>query len=112
MAVKKFKSYNEQIKILKGRKLVISNEIWAKDMLERENYYNIINGYKEPFIDKRYKKERYKKGATIEEIYALYSFDRDIRDVLFKRILMVENTLRSLISYNFSKNYAKLLLYR
>ena len=105
MAVKKFKTYDQQILMLKKRKLNIADEKAAKNMLESENYYNVINGYKEPFLDKRYKKERYKKNVTIEEIYSLYLFDRDLRSIFFKYILIVENTLRSLIAYNFSKEH-------
>ena len=102
MAIKKFKTYQQQIELLKSKQLIINDEIWAFRMLTCENYYSVINGYKDFFIDKRYKKERYKKDVTIEEIYELYLFDRDLRMILLKYILIVESTLRSLIAYNFS----------
>lgn len=105
MAIKKFKTYIEQINTLKKRKLTINDNAFAEKILATENYYNLINGYKEPFLDKRYKKERYKKNVSIDEIYTLYLFDRDLRNIFFKYILIAENMLRSLVAYNFSKEH-------
>ncbi|MGM9947849.1 Abi family protein [Floccifex sp.] len=97
-----FKTIEEQIDILKERNLTISDDNFAKDLLERENYYNLINGYKAPFL-KNTDPENYLDLCTIEEIYELYKFDREIRKIVFKYILKIENTLRSKISYIFSK---------
>ena len=45
-----FKTYEEQIEILKNRGMTIPNENFAKNKLQQNNYYNLINGYKEPFL--------------------------------------------------------------
>ena len=71
---------------------------------KEENYYNIINGYKELFITPG-TTDNFITGTTFEEIYCLYDFDRELRNILFKQILKVENILRSLIAYNFSELY-------
>lgn len=42
-------------------------------------------------------------GTTFDELYALYCFDRELRSIIFKYTLQIENTLRTLISYVFSK---------
>lgn len=42
-------------------------------ILERENYYNVINGYKDLFLDSRAtatSDEVYKTGTTFDEVYA------------------------------------------
>lgn len=39
------------------------------------------------------------------EIYALYKFDRNIRYIFLKRILEIENNIKSSIAYVFSKEY-------
>ncbi|PTF88772.1 CAAX protease, partial [Staphylococcus chromogenes] len=49
--MKPFKTYEEQIQILKNRGLTISDE--DKGDLENENYYNVINGYKDLFLMKK-----------------------------------------------------------
>ena len=57
-------------------------------ILEKESYYNIINGYKEIFLDTATTRaagdDRYKTGTTFEHIYSLYDFDRNLRWVLIK----------------------------
>lgn len=104
--MKEFKTYEEQIDLLKSRGLIISDQSYALEKLKEENYYNIINGYKELFMNSK-KEDTFINGVTFEEIYALYDFDRTIKNIVFKPILQVENILRSLIAYNFSKKYGK-----
>ncbi len=102
--MKDFKTYAEQIDLLKTRGLIINDENFALEKLKEENYYNIINGYKELFITPG-TTDNFITGTTFEEIYCLYDFDRELRNILFKQILKVENILRSLIAYNFSELY-------
>lgn len=99
--MKEFKTYQEQIEILKSRGIVISKEEFALEKLQEDNYYNIINGYKDLFIDSN----QYIQGTTFEEIYSLFEFDRNLKSILLKNILIVENILRTLIAYNFSLKY-------
>ena len=40
-----------------------------------------------------------------DDIYAVFQFDRNLRNILFKNLLIVENNLKSVISYNFSRKY-------
>lgn len=99
--MKEFKTYQEQIEILKSPGIVINNEEFALEKLQEDNYYNIINGYKDLFIDSN----QYIQGTTFEEIYSLFEFDRNLKSILLKNILIVENILRTLIAYNFSLKY-------
>ncbi|MGM9581072.1 MAG: Abi family protein [Anaerovibrio sp.] len=50
------------------------------NILRTAGYYNVINGYKTPFLDKAKSsiqgEDFYKDGTTIEQIYSLYLFDR------------------------------------
>ncbi|MFA6076400.1 MAG: Abi family protein [Negativicutes bacterium] len=105
MTQKCFKTLDEQIEILRARGLNIEDCAGAKAILERENYYNLINGYKYPFINKRVAPESYVAGAKFDEIFALYSFDRNIRKLFLSGLLIVENTMKSLIAYKFSEKY-------
>ncbi len=102
--MKEFKTYQEQIDLLKTRGLIINDELFVLEKLKEDNYYNIINGYKDLFITPG-TKDNFIIGTTFEEIYYLYDFDRQLKNILFKQILKVENILRSLIAYNFSEKY-------
>lgn len=101
MNKKEFATIDDQIKILRNKGLVINNESIAKDVLLRENYF-FINGYRTPFYTKN---KKFSKGTTFEELYSLFLFDRDLRNTLFKNLLIVENNIKSIISYTMSKKY-------
>nr|MBP3259128.1 Abi family protein [Bacilli bacterium] len=103
MASKVFKNLNEQIEILKNRGLVIQNETVAKNILLRENYF-FINGYRHLFA-KEAGTDTFLDGTTFDELYATFSFDRKIRNIFFRYILVVENNIKSIISYQLSKKY-------
>ena len=104
-AEKIFNTYNSQVEILRSRGLQIQDDRQAIRILERENYYNLINGYKLPFLAQTEEVERYKPGADFFEIYALYLFDRRLRAIFLERILMIENHIKSVIAYEFSEQY-------
>ena len=103
MSSKTFKTLDEQIEILKGKGLIINNVEFAKDVLLRENYF-FLNGYRYPFVKSRNEKI-YIGSTTFEELYSLFLFDRKLRNLLFKNILIIENNLKSIISYQLSKKY-------
>ena len=103
MIEKQFKNLDEQIEIFKHKGMVVHDERYAKQILLRENYF-FINGYRHLF----YKSETEKKfitGTTFEELYSLFLFDRSFRNVIFKYLLVIENNLKSITSYQLSKKY-------
>ncbi|MBQ8784078.1 MAG: Abi family protein [Clostridia bacterium] len=104
MTEKEFKSYSQQIDLLKKKNLEIDNEEEAVSLLKRYSYFGLINGYKYPF---KAKDGNYKNNTTIEDIYALYCFDNELRHVLLKYILEVENHIKSLLSYSFCEKYGE-----
>ena len=103
MKLKEFKTLDEQIGILKERGLVINDVDKAKNLLLSENYF-FINGYRHIFL-KNSKSSEFISGTTFDELYALFQFDRSFRNVLFKNLLIVENNLKSILSYGLSKKY-------
>ena len=103
MRDKQFKNLDEQIEIFKYKGLVIENEEFAKTVLLRENYF-FLNGYRHLFM-KSANNKRYIEGTTFEEMYSLFLFDRQFRNIIFKNLLMIENNIKSIISYQLSKKY-------
>lgn len=101
---KEFKSIEEQIEILKNRNLII-DEIQAKKIFNENNYYYVINGYKDLFVDKSKSEEIYKANTEFKEIYSLYKFDIDLRMLFLKYTLLLERKLDTYIAYEFSKKY-------
>lgn len=104
-----YKDIDEQIEIIKAKNIVIKDEEKAKKILIRENYYNLITRYKDIFIDMKMSKNRGIETCDAEtffqEIYAVYKFDRDFRNLIFKYISVVETNIKSYISNVFSRKY-------
>ncbi len=103
MIDKQFKNLEEQIEILKYKGMTIPNEKYAQQILLRENYF-FLNGYRYPFM-KSTNDKTFLPGVTFEEMYSLFLFDRSIRNVFFKNLLVIENNLKSIFSYQLSKKY-------
>ena len=101
MKNKIFKTLDEQIEILRNKGLVITDVDKAKEVLMRENYF-FISGYRHLFMKND---NMFITGTKFEELYAMFLFDRKIRNIMFKFILVVENNLKSIISYELSKKY-------
>lgn len=101
--IKTFKTIEEQIEILKSKGLVINYYEDAKEILLRENYF-FVSGYRHLFM-KSSKDRMFITGTTFEELYALFNFDRQLRNVFFKNLLIIENNCKSIFSYQMSKKY-------
>lgn len=101
MNKKEFRTLDEQINILRNKGLTINDEEAAKEVLLRENYF-FINGYRNILYTKD---RKFIKGTTFEELYSVFLFDRTFRNILFKNLLIIENNIKSIISYQLSKKY-------
>lgn len=103
---KPFLSYENQIAKLQDEKqLIISNQAYAKKVLENLSYYSLIGGYKELF--KNPASGKYVHGVTIEEIVTFYYFDEELRSLFLKYILHIERHIKSMLSYYFSEKYGE-----
>lgn len=103
MRNKIFRTLDEQVEILKNKKLQFEDETKAKQILLKENYF-FISGYRH-LLMKNYKDKNFIEGSKFEELYAIFNFDRHIRNICFKNILIIENNIKSIISYQLSKKY-------
>ena len=106
---KPFKTVEEQMEILKSRGLIIKDEERALSFLKNNNYYELINGYKDFFIDKNKteeeKKDVYRNDIAFEDIVSLYEFDFETRAIILKGILKIENIIKTKLAYYFSEKY-------
>lgn len=108
--MKPFTTHRTQLKGLRDRGLIINDGSKAMRILEAENYYNVINGYKDLFLQRDAKgnpviPEQYNTRTKFEDIYELFTFDRELRMVLLKYLLIFENNIKSKIAYRFSEKF-------
>lgn len=103
MGNKIFKTLDEQIEILKDKGLSIDDYQYTKAVILRENYFFLM-GYRHLFMRPENPK-MFKEGTTFKELYALFYFDRQLRNIMFKNILIIENNTKSIFSYILSQKY-------
>lgn len=110
--MKEHKTFNQQLSILRNRGVVVPTNGKPKRFLEQENYYNVINGYKDLFLVKDsnnlpVEPELYQEGTHFNELKALFLFDRELRILLLKYLLIFENSIKTTVAYEFSKKYPR-----
>lgn len=104
MSDKPFLTIDEQVRLLESRGLVVDAD--TGPTLMREGYYSIVNGYKDPFLDVGKSKEagedRYLEGISFSDLYTLFTFDRELRSLTFRYLILAEAKIKSAVSYAFS----------
>jgi len=103
---KKHKTFDEQLNILKQRKLIISNDSFVLSKLQHINYYR-LSAYFLPF---QYPKNSENKNiflpdTTFEDILSTYYFDAELRKIIFEAIESIEIYFRTQIAYFHSLKY-------
>ena len=101
---KDFLTYNQQMKYLRDKKGIKCEQTDDKIILCRNGYFNLVNGYKEPFISNfDGNSHKYLGGTSIKEIYQVKKFDDELRMLLLKYITKVEEEVRTLVGYKFDE---------
>ncbi|WP_343122816.1 Abi family protein [Mediterraneibacter gnavus] len=99
-------TYDEQISFLSEQKqLIIEDQEYAKRILFQTGYFALVNGYKRIF--KNPQTNKFQVGVRFEDVYGMYCFDRNLRSILLKYILICEQTIKSSLSYHFCQIYGE-----
>ncbi len=96
-------TYKAQLSQLKERGLRIDDEGSFLDILEKKSYYR-LSGYWYPLLSDK-ANHIFKKGARFEDAYSMYSFDRDLRQLIIKELEKVEIAVRAKMIYIFSHQF-------
>jgi len=110
MGTKPFRTIDEQLNVLQDRGLKIDDVEITKKILLKENYYNVINGYKMPFLKRDLDgvlndPEEFIDECNFTEIYSLHNVDRELRMHILKYLLKFETHFKTLCAYNFSNKF-------
>lgn len=102
---KLFLTYNQQMRKLRNDKNIICTGSSHKRLLVRAGYFNIVNGYKNPFISglDTNGNHIYISGTTIDQLHAVKQFDENLRSFLLRYITQVEEETRTLAGYKFDE---------
>jgi len=98
---KPFLSYDEQVKLLHSRGLMIKNPEKSALVLKQTNYYR-FSAYALPF---QKTKDQFNPGTSFEVIVKLYEMDRFLRINLISWLEKLEIALRAFIGYFIAETY-------
>jgi len=109
---KEFRSINNQIIILKNRNLKFRNVQRAEEILQKYNYFDVINGFETILLDKTPSGTASVKHYTdvyFEDFKELFFFDMELKKFTLFKILDIEARLRTSIAYHFASVYCSTL---
>jgi abortive infection bacteriophage resistance protein len=98
---KPFKTYAEQIELLKSRGMVIEDEAKATFYLQHLNYYRLA-AYWLPFEDEKHK-HLLKEGTSFQQVLDLYNFDRALRLLILDAVERLEVSFRAIWAYEMAR---------
>ena len=101
--IKKPTTFKEQVQILMSRNLIIDDEEEAIFILQKVSYYR-LSAYMLTYKTE----DGLYEGASIKDIYDLYTFDKKLRNLLLPLLEDIEITFRTHISYLLAHKYGAL----
>ena len=102
---KNFLTYNQQMRKLRNDKKITCEGSSGKKILVRAGYFNLVNGYKNPFISGTNAdgKHTYISNTSINQLQAVKKFDDQLRSFLLRYITQIEEETRTLTGYKFDE---------
>lgn len=102
--LKPYKTYQEQIELLKSRGCIIEDDNYAKEKLEHIGYYR-LSAY---FLAEKCADNTYRDGTSFNKAIKLYEFDSELRNQLFKALEIIEISFRARLAYFHGGKYGAL----
>jgi abortive infection bacteriophage resistance protein len=93
-------SFEDQLRLLEKRGLVVEDREFANAVLSRISYYRLICAYCKQF--QKPNSDDFEPGSTFKDIYLLYVFDKTLRFALADALETIEVYLRTQVTYQLS----------
>jgi len=92
-----FLSYAQQLQRLKTEYdlEIIDDGHFEKSFLNTISYYDLINGYKECFMENG----KFRKGLLLSDIFVFHTIDKRFQNILFLYSVYVENIFKTKMAY-------------
>lgn len=100
---KPYKTIDQLLDLLEtNHNLTITNQESAKNILKFIPYYDLVNGYKEHFMNEE---DKFETGLTLDTLYWFHTFDRGFQNVLFEFSVIIEDYYKNLLSQVLAKHF-------
>lgn len=106
MEIIPFKSFGDQISKIREKNILVSmeDEQQTIEALKNHSYYSLINGYKPLFLQDR-ETDFMEEGTKFNHFYVCRILDVDMSNLIFKYILLIEQSFRTRIAYVISREF-------
>ena len=94
-------TYAQQVALLQSRGLIVPDVAKAESYLSQISYYR-LSAY---FLPLQQVKDVFNKNTTFDDVLNLYSFDRELRLLVFDAIERIEVSIRVQMIYQLSHKY-------
>ena len=94
-------TFQQQVELLKSRRLVVDDEAKALEFLQSVNYYQ-LSAYFLPFQSQ---KDVFDPGTRFDDIIRLHEFDARLRLLITEMLTWIEISARTQIAYRLSHRY-------
>ncbi len=100
--MKDYKTNEYLINYLSSKGVTVTDKKDFLGKIERYTYYSIVNTYKSIFKEPN---GNYISNVSFDEIYALFEFDKNLRNIILKYCLEIEMVIKSIMANQISKVY-------
>lgn len=103
-AIKKFKTYEEQLDVLAERGMDVGDREEAVLLLQRVSYYR-LSGYCYPFREfkNNSRADTFFPGTRLRDVVALYEFDSRLRTATFAALTPIELAIRARLGHELGR---------
>lgn len=101
---KRYTKLKSRLKLLRDRKMTVSKKSSSeREVIKKYSHYNLINGYKDPFLDpiSTPTNEKFKIGTSPKELESLYKFDQNLRFIILRYLLPIEERIKHELTQSF-----------
>ena len=102
--VKRWLSYDEQVKLLQERGLTVTDAASAAEFLSRVNYYRLSGYFRYWQVDPMAGNNRFLDGSSFEVIQRLYKAEQDLVAVCDEVLHPIEVLLRTRFAYYYAQH--------
>lgn len=88
-------SVKDQIELLKSDGLIFQDEERARHLLENVSMFRMKN-YLNPFRQRG--NRRFRKNTTFDDVYKIYMFDSELRNLVYSELEKIEISIRTQLS--------------
>lgn len=101
--IKPFRTFEQQLNILRERELIIEDEEEAIEVLKKCNYYR-LSGYS---LSMR-QNDKFNEDSQFSDLMQIYNFDSELRGILMYLLEHIEISFRTHIGYYHGERYGPL----